>query len=230
MDDHKLHVYIAGPLFSSGRFTDNIRRAYEAAELLRAGGLVPFIPHLHSFLDIHSPREEEHWLELDKDWLLRSDVMYRLTGDSRGADLEEKWCGEADIPVYKENDDNYDLSQLIADATVGKIKPRFDLKKRLVYKYSEIQVERLVDESPDVSWLEQAGFEGERDRYLRNEFHFIGIQAYVLTPAGSKFVSPGLWGIESDSKPDYLTTIEEEEKDALAQLIHESDDYILIPG
>jgi hypothetical protein len=42
-----------------------------------------------------TPRTWEEWLDYDKPWLLASDVVLRIPGPSKGADLEE-----AGIPVF----------------------------------------------------------------------------------------------------------------------------------
>ena len=97
-------VYVAGPLYSSGTWHENMRRACDAAARLIEGGVHPFVPHLYSHLALHVQRTEEQWLALDRAWLLRCDALYRLTGDSRGADLEEQWAHEAGIPIYRESE------------------------------------------------------------------------------------------------------------------------------
>ena len=95
-----------------------------------------------------------------------------------------------------------------------------------------ITVERLWDDDPDLSWLDQTddqmgdGFEdAARERtegYRRGDWHMIGIRAYAdvyVNGVRQRLTSAGLWGIESDSDEDYLRSIEEEERDELAEII-----------
>lgn len=100
-------VYVAGPMFSSGRLTENLFHAYDAADQLIVSGFAPYLPQLCVQLDISYPKDEEVWLKLDKVWLLQCDALLRLRGVSRGADLEVKWAEEAGIPVF------YDFSDLL---------------------------------------------------------------------------------------------------------------------
>ncbi len=94
-------VYVAGPITSSGHVTDNVNKAIKVGDKLWAEGFVPFVPHLSVLWNMVSPHENyEFWLEYDKQILLRCDCVLRLPGDSKGADEEEKFCNENDIPVY----------------------------------------------------------------------------------------------------------------------------------
>jgi hypothetical protein len=45
------------------------------------------------------PRRYEEWLELDLNWLRASDVMLRMPGPSKGADIEEAAAKLWGIPV-----------------------------------------------------------------------------------------------------------------------------------
>lgn len=85
-----------------------------------------------------------------------------------------------------------------------------------------IEVLRIPDEDPDISYLEQAGFEARREAYCNAEFGFIGIRAVAEVLIDSEFyqgvqriVSSGLWGIEDDSEKSYLKSVEVEEVDDL---------------
>lgn len=97
------YVYVAGPIFTSGRVTHNVREAVIiAAQIMEDtnGTLVPFVPHLYVLWDIVTPEEPEFWLTLDKAWLMKCDALLRLPGDSVGADMEIQWCVENGIPFF----------------------------------------------------------------------------------------------------------------------------------
>lgn len=103
-----IRVYIAGPLFGSGRSTENVHAAVMAAERVRAFGAIPFVPHLYSLWDTISPKPESFWLQMDQAWLAQCDAMLRLPGESPGSDKEEAWCKEFGIPVFHEFERLYD--------------------------------------------------------------------------------------------------------------------------
>jgi hypothetical protein len=92
----------------------------------------------------------------------------------------------------------------------------------------EIKVEWLPDNYPDLSWLDQddtemgEGFEKEseaRKEAYGRDWWMQGCvaKATVSRPCGQgnrrieTFTSGGLWGIESDSDQDYLSTVENDE-------------------
>ena len=94
-----LRVYVAGP-YSKGDVAVNVRNALLAAEELVKIGHVPYVPHLTHFWHCVFPHVYEFWLEFDKEWLRRCEVLLRLPGDSSGADKEVALAHELGIPVY----------------------------------------------------------------------------------------------------------------------------------
>jgi len=84
----KPHVYIAGP-YSTGDVGQNIHNAIKVADRIVEMGGIPFIPHTMTHLwHIVLPHEYEFWIEYDLAWLAKCDVLYRLPGESPGADRE----------------------------------------------------------------------------------------------------------------------------------------------
>jgi len=92
-------VFIAGPMYSSGSMGENIRKAVAVAEELQDAGFQVFLPHLYFFWDLMRPRKREFWTELDKGWLRECDVIFRIMGESSGADAEVEYGGILGIPV-----------------------------------------------------------------------------------------------------------------------------------
>lgn len=125
-----LRVYVSGPLTSSGSFNGNTRRAIDVAERLRRGGLVPFVPHLFGTWELLYPGTTyDQWMALDLAWLDACDVLVRLSGESRGADIEVKHALAHGIPVFYEDEHHgpgtcREVSLLISKAAAGDIKPR----------------------------------------------------------------------------------------------------------
>jgi hypothetical protein len=105
----KPKIYIAGPMYSSGDIGENIRNVIEAAYHIKEAGGIPFTPHLYFFWDLIQPQPREFWMEIDKDWLLDCDAVYRLKGVSEGGDDETGWAGEAAMPVFTKRRDVFDF-------------------------------------------------------------------------------------------------------------------------
>ena len=82
-----MHVYVAGPF--TGDELSNIRGALNVAEKLRQVGAYPFVPHAHyAMWHLVHPGEYEQWMAECLAWVERCDAIYRLPGDSPGADRE----------------------------------------------------------------------------------------------------------------------------------------------
>jgi hypothetical protein len=100
----RLRVYIAGPI-SKGDVAENIRQGLEWGRIMLHDGLAPYIPHLDSFLFGDSGEESgaDQWkglLEWDVEWVAASEVVFRIPGESKGADLECRIARSLRIPVY----------------------------------------------------------------------------------------------------------------------------------
>jgi hypothetical protein len=96
-------VYIAGPYGSDP--VGNTRRAVEAGMgLYRSGVAVPLIPHTSLVADLVCPMPAEDWYAYDLHLLERCDAVWRLPGESDGADAEVVHALEQDIPVFGERE------------------------------------------------------------------------------------------------------------------------------
>lgn len=78
----------------------NVRKAYEIGNILLENGFAPYIPHSTHFWHMLFPKPWSYWLELDKEFLLICDAIYRINGESKGADLEIEFAKEYDIPQF----------------------------------------------------------------------------------------------------------------------------------
>lgn len=98
----RTRVYVSGPLTSSGVPTENVQRAVDIGRELIAMGYAPLIPQLTYHVDPDAEIEHAVWMDVDLPWVGVADVVLRLAGASRGADIE---CAEAlrlGIPVVYE--------------------------------------------------------------------------------------------------------------------------------
>jgi hypothetical protein len=94
------HIYIAGP-YSHGFF--NVLNAIDRADKIQVEipDVVVFLPHLYHFWASYYPHhDEEFWLDIDLAWLSRCDCIYRMPGDSDGADMEVAKANELGLPVF----------------------------------------------------------------------------------------------------------------------------------
>ena len=98
-----MRVYIAGP-YTAEHPRDvlkNVNAAIDAGiEIMELGHNV-YIPHLSHYIHMRPPCTFEYieYLNNDKAWLRKSDIVVRLDGKSIGADIECSWANEFDIPV-----------------------------------------------------------------------------------------------------------------------------------
>jgi hypothetical protein len=96
-------IYIAAPYGSDP--VGNTRRAVEAGMgLYRLGVAVPLIPHTSLVADLVCPMPAEDWYTYDLHLLERCDAVWRLPGDSKGADAELERAVELGIPVFFDRD------------------------------------------------------------------------------------------------------------------------------
>lgn len=107
-------TYISGPLTNGGAKVDketldyNIGRGCEVAYELNKRGHAFVLPHLTMFFQhIHgSDLPFEDWIAIDLRVIESCDCLYRIKGESKGADIEEAHARSLGIPVF------YDLRAL----------------------------------------------------------------------------------------------------------------------
>ena len=102
-------VYVAGPITSP----DPMANAGRAIRLVNAmmddGFVVPFCPHLSVAHQLVRPRNWEQWLAYDESVIQHCHALYRMDGESRGADREVDFVlngsgGAGRIPVFHESE------------------------------------------------------------------------------------------------------------------------------
>lgn len=95
----RLRVYVAGP-YTQGDPQTNVDRAIDVGEQITRLGADPFIPHLSHYRHLRYPHSYEFWLEEDIRWLSACDALYRMPGESKGADGEVEYARLHCIPVF----------------------------------------------------------------------------------------------------------------------------------
>jgi len=96
----KPKVYIAGP-YTKGDVALNVKNAVGLADRLVGYGCIPFVPHFLHFWHMMFPhKDEQYWLDYDNEWLLVCDALFRIPGDSKGAEAEVELARQSGIPVF----------------------------------------------------------------------------------------------------------------------------------
>ncbi len=105
-------VYIAGP-YTKPDPVVNTREAILLGQRIREQlGVQVFVPHFSHFEHLLSPRDFEYWMAIDLEWIERCDVLFRMAGESAGADREVIHARKLGIPVI--TDSIGDLADLLA--------------------------------------------------------------------------------------------------------------------
>jgi hypothetical protein len=91
-------VYIASP-YSIGDTAVNVRAQIKASAELIEAGFCPVAPLLFHFVHIYAPQPYEVWMDIDDALLEKCDALWRLQGESKGADREVARAEELGIPV-----------------------------------------------------------------------------------------------------------------------------------
>jgi len=94
-----MFVYVAGP-YTKGDVSRNVHNAIVTGNNLRALGFTPFIPHLTHFWHMILEHDIDYWYRYDLEWLGKCDALFRIPGESYGADKEVERAKELGIPVF----------------------------------------------------------------------------------------------------------------------------------
>ena len=95
-----VRVFISSP-YTLGDTCENVRRQHDAMAALMLMGHYPFAPLLSHYQQMIHPISWEEWIKWDLGWLEQCQVVLRLPGQSKGADLECLRAEELFIPVLK---------------------------------------------------------------------------------------------------------------------------------
>jgi hypothetical protein len=81
-----------------GDVAENVRRAIDYGEHFRRRGFAVYVPHLGYYWPFGWTYEE--WMQHDFIWLAKCDVVFRVAGESSGADREVGFAMARGIPVF----------------------------------------------------------------------------------------------------------------------------------
>jgi hypothetical protein len=93
-------VYVASP-YSLPDPVENTHHAIAAGERLDASGVITaYVPHMNLLWHIVYPHDVDFWYAYDVAFLARCDALYRLPGQSQGADDEVAYMNDGRKPVF----------------------------------------------------------------------------------------------------------------------------------
>lgn len=105
----RLRIYIAGPI-TKGDIASNVKRGIDTGHSFMMAGFAPFVPHYSHFHNVvYGPRQPQYedWMSIDFSWILACDALYRMGGESKGADREVKFAIKHKIPVFYQWDNGW---------------------------------------------------------------------------------------------------------------------------
>ena len=97
-------VYVAGPYTSPDPVENTHNAILVGMDLSKTGLAAVIIPHLSMLAHMVTPEPYQFWLDFDLDQLRHCHALFRMAGDSSGADAEVAKAHEWGIPVFT----NYD--------------------------------------------------------------------------------------------------------------------------
>lgn len=98
-----MRVYIAGPISSDPE--KNLEIALDVTNQVIDKGHNPYMPNYNYYLEQKKSRDYELWMKLDDEWLRQCDAIYRIPGESPGADREMKVAKEIGLLIISQLDD-----------------------------------------------------------------------------------------------------------------------------
>ena len=99
-------VYISGPI-TLGDPEHNFAQSCVVQHLLINAGFAPLNPMLTMKLPMNENFSHAVWMEVDIPWVAKADTVFRLPGESVGADEEVKYAEDHGSPVF------YNLADIV---------------------------------------------------------------------------------------------------------------------
>lgn len=103
LTDPPIHplVYFAGP-YSHDDPVENTHIAMELwHEVWKKGLIIPICPHWSMFQHFLHPLPYKDWLNYDLHIVSRCDALFRMEGESSGADAEVAFARDNKIPIFR---------------------------------------------------------------------------------------------------------------------------------
>ena len=91
-------IYVAGPITKEP--WNCVRRAIAASNTLHELGMAAYLPQLSVLHEMIEPKPYAEWIEHGLVMLERCDGLFRIPGESRGADIEVERAELLGVPVW----------------------------------------------------------------------------------------------------------------------------------
>jgi len=95
-------VYIAGPYTNPDPVVNTRTAVAMGLNIHDATGVGVIVPHLSLLAHAMYPNSVDYWYKFDLAQLANCTALYRIAGDSIGADDEEKYALNRGIPIFKD--------------------------------------------------------------------------------------------------------------------------------
>jgi len=158
-NQESIFLYVAGP-YTTTDPVENTHKAINLCNELREDGYVPFCPHLMLLWHAICPQPYRFWLDYDKQWLTKCDVLFRMPGVSSGADEEVELARSLNIPVVYSKEE---LRETFPPTLKEAERVALEQYRNGDYKTAEELLEKTKAEN--VGTLEQPPTEGKRVIY-----------------------------------------------------------------
>ena len=103
MGTESKRVFISSP-YTLGDTAENVRAQHDAFNALISLGHIPFAPLLSHYQQMVHPISWQEWIDWDLVWVAQCQLILRLHGESKGADIECARADELGIPVMRTRD------------------------------------------------------------------------------------------------------------------------------
>lgn len=97
-------VYIAGPYSKPDPVENTHLSIKKGMELYRTGLMTVLIPHVTLMMHLIEPHELQYWYDFDLTQIPHCTAVYRLPGDSSGADTEVEFARSIGLPVFTDEE------------------------------------------------------------------------------------------------------------------------------
>lgn len=94
-------IYVSGPITKGNQFR-NVQKGIDAFNQCLDVGIAAVCPHFTAFAHMTRERTHSEWMKVDLEAILpRCNAVWRLPGESIGADLECREAERLGIPVFQ---------------------------------------------------------------------------------------------------------------------------------
>lgn len=91
-------IYLSGPITIPDPCA-NTHFAVKIADALVSAGFTPFVPHLSTLWQHIQPHSHDWWIDYDLRIIDNCELVVRIPGESKGADIECAYAARNGIPV-----------------------------------------------------------------------------------------------------------------------------------